>query len=161
MKKPKFTLTLKDKPMVELVKKTDQKTLAVWAIDCAMRVLPYFEEIYPKDGRPRQALETLLTWINTGVFKMAVIRKASLYSHAAAREVGEDNAARSVARACGQAVATAHVPLHSIGSALYAQQAIFRAKHSTEVDSAITKERNWQYKHLLNLRKKSQRQDSI
>ncbi|OGB63001.1 hypothetical protein A2X44_03250 [candidate division CPR3 bacterium GWF2_35_18] len=40
---------------------------------------------------------------------MAVIRKASLDSHAAARDVGEDNPARSSARSAGQAVATAHV----------------------------------------------------
>ena len=44
---------------------------------------------------------------------MAVIRKASLESHTAARDVGENNAARSAACAAGQAVATAHVPTHS------------------------------------------------
>ena len=43
---------------------------------------------------------------------MAVIRNASLTAHAAAREVGEDNAVRSVARAAGQALATCpHIPL--------------------------------------------------
>ena len=151
MEKSKFPITLKDKEMVELVRKTDQKTLAVWAIDCAERVLPYFEEKYPEDHRPRQALETLQTWINTGVFKMAVIRKASLDSHAAAREVGEDNAARSAARATGQAVATAHVPTHSIGAAIYAQQAIHRATNSSDADAAVAKERDWQYQHLLEL----------
>lgn len=128
MKKYKFSLTrYKDERIVELVRKTNHKTLAVWAIDCTERVQPYFEGIYPKDHRPRNAIETLQTWINTGVFKMAVIRKASLASHAAAREVGEDNAARSAARAAGQAVVTAHVPTHSMGSAIYALQAIYRA----------------------------------
>ena len=82
---------------------------------------------------------------------MAVIRKASLASHAAAREVGEDNAARSAARAAGQAVATAHVPTHSIGSAIYALQAIYRATDSSDTDAAIAKEREWQYQHLLEL----------
>ncbi len=152
MKKSKFSLTrYKDERIVELVRKTDHKTLAVWAIDCAERVLPYFEEKYPEDHRPRNAIETLQTWINTGVFKMAVIRKASLASHAAAREVGEDNAARSAARAAGQAVATAHVPTHSIGPAIYALQAIYRATDSSDVDAAIAKERAWQYQHLLEL----------
>jgi hypothetical protein len=152
MKKSKFRITLKDEEMVELVNKTDQKTLAVWAIDCAERVLPHFEEKFPDDHRPRQALETLQTWINTGVFKMAVIRKASLDSHAAAREVGADNAARSAARACGQAVATAHVPTHAIGAQLYAQQAILRAANPADADAAVAKERDWQYQHLLELR---------
>jgi hypothetical protein len=64
--------------------------MAVWAIDCLERVLPSFEERYPEDNRPHTAIETLQAWIHTGVFKMAVIRKASLDSHPAAREVGED-----------------------------------------------------------------------
>jgi hypothetical protein len=85
------------------------------------------------------------------VFKMADIRKASLSSHAAAREVGEDNAARSAARAAGQAVATAHVPTHSIGAAVYALQAIYRAADVSDAEAAVAKEREWQYQHLLKL----------
>jgi len=149
MERPKFSITHKDESMVELVRKTDHKTLAIWAIDCAERVMPYFEEKYPQDHRPRQSLETLQTWIETGVFQMAVIRKASLDAHAAAREVGEDSPARSAARAAGQAVATAHVPRHAYGPAIYAQQAIYRATNSMD---AVESERNWQYQHLLDLR---------
>ena len=151
MEKSKFSVTHKDESMVELMRKTDHKTLAVWAIDCVERVLPYFEEKYPEDHRPRKAIEALQAWINTGVFRMADIRKASLASHAAAREVGEDNAARSAARAAGQAVATAHVPTHSIGAANYALQAIHRATSSSDADVAVAKERDWQYQHLLEL----------
>src|SRR5215213_1413042 len=155
MGKSKFSITRKDEEMVELVSKTDHKALALWAIDCAERVLPYFEEKYPRDQRPRQAIETLKTWIATGVFKMAVIRKASLGSHAAAREVGEDCPARSAARAAGQAVATAHVPRHAYGSAVYAQQAIYRAAESAESDAAAASEWDWQYTHLLQLQEKT------
>jgi len=82
---------------------------------------------------------------------MAVIRKASLDSHAAAREVGEDNSACYAARAAGQAVATAHVPTHSVGAAIYALQAIFRASSSSDTDAAVAKESEWQYRHLLEL----------
>ena len=151
MEKSKFSITRKDEEMLELVSKTDHKTVALWAIDCAERVMPYFEEKYPQDHRPRQALETLKTWIETGVFQMESIRRASLASHAAAREVGEDTAARSTARAAGQAVATAHVPLHALGAANYALQAIHRATDSSDVDAAVAKERAWQLQHLLNL----------
>jgi hypothetical protein len=153
MKKSKFSINRKDKSMVELVSKTDHKTLAVWAMDCVERVLPYFEEENPEDHRPRQAVEALQTWINTGVFRMAVIRNAALTSHAAAREVGEDNAARSAARAAGQAVATAHVFTHSIGAANYALQAIHRATITSDAAAAVAKERDWQYQHLLELGK--------
>jgi hypothetical protein len=148
----KFSLTrCRDERIAEIVRKTDHKTLAIWAIDCAERVLSYFEEQYPEDNRPQNAIETLKAWLNTGVFKMAVIREASLAAHAAAREVGEDIAARSAARAAGQAVATAHVPTHAIGAANYALQAIYRATNSSEAGAAITRERNWQYQHLLEL----------
>jgi hypothetical protein len=152
MEKPKFSLAAyKDPATVELVSNTGHKTLAVWAIDCAERVMPYFEENNPQDRRPRQAIETLQRWIETGVFTMAVIRKASLDAHAAAREVGEDNPARSAAHAAGQAVATAHVPIHSLGAANYALQAIYRATKPAEVEAAIAKERVWQLQHLLKM----------
>ena len=152
-KKPPFTLTpyRNDERLIQLVEKTDQKTLALWAIDCAGRVLPYFEEKFPEDPRPRNAFETLQTWITTGAFSMAVIRKASLDAHAAAREVGGDNPARSAARSAGQAVATAHVPAHAIGAAIYALQAIHRATNASDADAALAKERDWQYEHLLYL----------
>lgn len=93
-KKSNFSLTRYKDEFAALIKDIDHKTLGVWARDCAERVLHYFEDEYPDDQRPRKALETLQAWIDTGEFKMAVIRGASLNSHAAAREVGEDNAAR-------------------------------------------------------------------
>ncbi len=150
--KSKFSLARKDESIAELVGKTDHKTLAVWAVDCVERVMPYFEEKYPEDHRPRKAIEALRKWIRTGIFRMADVRKAALDAHAAARGVGEDNAARSAARAAGQAVATAHVPAHSVGAANYSLQAIHRAANSSDVDAAIAKERDWQYRHLLELR---------
>jgi hypothetical protein len=151
--KSKFSITLKDESFVELVKKTDQKILAIWAVDCVERVMPYFEEKYPEDPRPRKAIEMLRKWIRTGIFKMADVRKAALDAHAAAREVGEDTAARSAARAAGHAAATAHVPTHSIGAANYALQAIHRAANSSDPDAAVAKERDWQYRHLIELSK--------
>jgi hypothetical protein len=150
--KPPFSLTQQDEALLRLVKETDQKLLAVWAIECAERVMPYFEENYPDDPRPRVALDTLRTWITTGVFRMAVIRGASLSAHAAARGVGEDNPARSAARAAGQAVATAHVPTHSLGAALYARQAVHRAADPSDAAAAVSREREWQYQWLLELR---------
>jgi hypothetical protein len=150
--KSKFSVTFKDELIAKLVRKTDHRTLAIWAVDCAERVMPYFEEKDPEDDRPRKAIETLQKWIDTGIFKMADIRKASLDAHAAAREVGEDSAARSAARAAGQAVATAHVPTHSIGAANYALQAIYRVATASAADAEVAKERKWQYQHLLELR---------
>jgi len=130
--------------------KSDQKILAVWAADCAEHVLPYFECNHPKDGRPRKAIEACRAWAATGVFRMADIRKASLAAHAAARGMREDAAACYAARAAGQAVATAHVPTHSIGAAAYAIKAA--VAYSNDANSII-KERNWQLQRLRNLRR--------
>jgi hypothetical protein len=149
--KLRFALNTKDTELAALVSRASHQTLAAWAIECASRVLPYFEAEHPTDPRPRHALETLQRWIDTGVFSMAVIRKASLDSHAAAREVGQDNAARSAARSAGQAVATAHVPTHSPGAAIYARQAVHRASDPDSAAAAVKHERDWQYQRLLDL----------
>lgn len=151
MKKSTFSMVQEAAAFKAQIGGVSQKALAGWAIACAERVLPYFEDRFPDDQRPRNALKTLQTWIDTGVFGMAVIRKASLDSHAAARDVGEDNAARSAARAAGQAVATAHVAAHSVGAAIYALQAICRAAGASEADDAVARERAWQMQRLHDL----------
>jgi hypothetical protein len=126
--------------------KSDHKILALWAADCAEHVLPCFEAKYPNDDRPRKAIDACRTWVATGEFKMATIRGVSLDSHAAAREA-QDYAARYAARSAGQAVATAHVPTHSFGAAVYAIKAA--AAYSGNLDNGIVKERNWQLQRLL------------
>ena len=154
MKKSKLAITnLREGKIAELAKKTSHKVLATWALDCAESVLPYFESKYPEDGRPRAAIETGRAWVKTGVFRMAVIRKAALDSHAAAREVKDDNVARSTARAAGQAVATAHVPAHALAAAAYAATVIRDATPLANAEAAVSKEREWQYQHLIKLGK--------
>ncbi|MEX1019576.1 MAG: putative immunity protein [Litorilinea sp.] len=150
--KSRFSLTYKDPELDALIENTPHKTLAIWSADCAERVLPWFEEQFPQDVRPRQALAVCRTWIATGVFRMADIRKASLDAHAAARAVGIDSPARSAARAAGQAVATAHVVTHAIGGSLYALQAVHRAANPEDADAAVAVERTWQTGHLRALR---------
>jgi len=149
-KKRKLAVDPRTGKIAELAKGIDHKTLATWGLDCAERVLPYFERSYPNDDRPETAIETGRTWVETGVFSMAVIRKASLDSHAAARAAHDDgnDAARSAARAAGHAVATAHVPTHALGAAAYAATAI---RDATGSDDAMQTEREWQYRHLLEL----------
>jgi len=125
--------------------KPDQKILALWAADCAEHVLPFFEEKYPNDDRPRKAIEECRKWAATGVFKMSVIRKASLDAHAAAK-IAEEDDAKYAAHAAGQAVGTAHVPTHSLGASLYGIRAA--AAHSGIVDDGLVYERNWQLELL-------------
>lgn len=153
MHKPLFSLNQSDGLIDELAASTAHQTLAVWGMECAARVLPYFEAAYPHDPRPRQALQTLQDWIDSGVFRMRVIRQAALAAHAAARQTGEDNPARSAARAAGQAVAAAHVAAHAIAAARYALQAIHRASTAEDAAAALAAERNWQRQRLIELRR--------
>lgn len=127
--------------------KQDQRSLATCAADCAERVLPFFEEAYPEDGRPRKAIEVCRIWVCTGVFKMSDIRGTSLAAHAAAREAKENKAACFAARAAGQAAATAHVAQHAFGAACYALKAFAAA--NTDIDGIKTvKEHSWQSRRL-------------
>jgi hypothetical protein len=127
--------------------KQDQRSMAAWAADCAERVLPFFENAYPEDDRPRKAIEACRLWVDTGVFKMADIRGASLAAHAAARGVKENGAAFFSAHAAGQAVATAHVPQHAFGGAYYALRAVVAAD-SAHAEVRAAEERNWQSRRL-------------
>ncbi len=147
----KFSLAAFKARLIEPTMFVDQATLARWAIECAERVLPFFKDQNPEDTRPRKALDTLQLWLDTGDFNMAVIRGASLASHAAARDVGKDNPARSAARAAGQAVATAHVSTHAMGAAMYALQAIFREVQPNEAEAAVEAELIWQLGRLQEL----------
>jgi hypothetical protein len=152
MKRRILAVSTMDEPIAELVRKTDHATVAIWAADCAERVLPYFEEKYPEDTRPRKAIEACREWARTGVFRMADVRRTALAAHAAAREAQEYDPARSAARAAGQAMATAHVPAHAIAAAIYAATAVRDAANPPDAGSATTREREWQYRHLLRLR---------
>ena len=127
------------KEITELTGKINQKILVIWATDCAEHVLSYFEEKYPKDNRPRKAIEAGRAWVY-GKISVGEARSAAFSAHAAARD-SEEGVARAVARATGHASATAHVAGHAVHAANYAA-------------TTNAKERAWQYKHLLDLAKK-------
>ena len=128
--------------------KPDQKVMALWAAECAERVLPYFEKKYPRDDRPGKAIDALREWIKTGEFHMKTIRGASLAAHAAAKGRKEQDAAFA-AHSAGQAVATAHVATHALGAALYGIRAV--AAHSGDTDDGMVTERSWQLERLRKL----------
>lgn len=127
--------------------KEDQRSLAIWAADCAERVLLFFEEAFPEGDRLRNAIETCRMWVRTGEFKMAVIREASLGAHAAACEAKDNDVACFAARAAGQAVATAHVAQHAYGGAYYALKAI-AASDPANAEENVSRECDWQSQHL-------------
>lgn len=113
--------------------------MATWALSCAERVLPLFEEKSPNDNGPRDAIKVGREWVETGIFKMSIIRQASLDAHASAKDAKDDNAACYAAHAAGQAVATAHVPQHAYGGEYYALKALV-ASNPNNQESVVAEE---------------------
>jgi len=100
----------------------DHRSLVLSAADCAERVLPCFEEKYPEDNRPRNALEAARAWAR-GEMALSEVRAAAFAAHAAARAAAAHAAACGAARAAGHAAATAHVATHAVHAATYATHA--------------------------------------
>src|SRR5881394_2649753 len=101
--------------------KAKHRLLAVWAADCAERVLSLFEEC-TADDRTRRAIETARAWAR-GEVSGGTAQKAAVRAHAAAREMTSKSAI-AAARAAGHAVATAHMADHSLGAVIYALKAL-------------------------------------
>nr|WP_218642551.1 hypothetical protein [Paenibacillus borealis] len=150
MRNVKFIDTDKGKTIGELQSVFEHKTLVLWAVDCAERVLPFFEERHPDDKRLREAIEAGRAWVR-GELTMSEARKAAFATHAAAREA-EGDAACAAARSAGQAAASAHVAGHAIHAATYAAKAITYGSYPADRNSNTAKEREWQLQHLLDLK---------
>ncbi len=148
MAKPRFVDHPLSVEIDKLARSREHRALALWAAECAERVLPLFERGFPEDPRPRTAILKLREWERTGTFHMDEVRAASLNAHAAARLAPEGSAARFAARACGQAMATVHVKTHSIAAAWYAAKAIW-AEGGDAND--IRSEREWQLLRLTDI----------
>jgi hypothetical protein len=97
----------------------DHSSLALWAADCAWRVLPYFEGEHPGDDRPRRAIEAGRAW--------------------ARGEVGAADHAAAIA---------AHMAAHARHAAGYAARAVAYAADPDAPDDALAGERDLQYRRL-------------
>ncbi len=118
--------------------KENHRKLVRWARECAQHVLSVTNQKINK--RVLYALDVAKEWVNGNV-QTRVAMKASLEAHEVARQ-SEDPISKAVARAVGQAVATAHMADHSLGGAFYALKAVKLAKKNVE------KERDWQTNKL-------------
>ena len=54
----------------------------LWATECAEHVLPYFEEDYPEDARPRKAIEAGRAWVRDEI-ATSKARATAFAAHAA------------------------------------------------------------------------------
>lgn len=104
----------------QTLSEADRRAVAVWAADCAERVLPIFEAEAPGDIRPSQSVMRTRAYARGELDVAEEIRRRSLGSDAA-RAVSAPAAA--AARAAGQAASIPHMGAHALGAAAYAAKA--------------------------------------
>jgi hypothetical protein len=93
----------------------DLRPVALWAADCAERVLPLYEGAAPGDHRPRDAIEGARIFGN-GHRRDQRMRTLAFAALAASGEI-DDPGAKSAARAAQMAVAVAYTHLDLTGTA--------------------------------------------
>lgn len=122
----------------------DRRVVAVWAADCAERVLGLFEAEAPNDDRPRESIARTRAYARGELDVAEEIRRR--FEHGgAAREV-DAPAAAAAARAAGQAAAVSHMGAHALGAAAYAAKAAGLA--APERGDAVADEIRWQLDQL-------------
>ena len=131
-------------PSPQTLSEADRRIVAIWAADCADRVLGLFESEAPVDARPRQAIAGLRAFAR-GELRVWPTRSLAGHAQAAAREIIARPAAVAAARAAGQAAATAHMGAHALGAAAYAAKAAGLA--NPDHPDAVVEEIRWQMGH--------------
>lgn len=121
----------------------ERRIVAVWAADCAERVLDLFEVEAPDDRRPREAIARARAF-GRGELDVAEQIRRRFAGGGAARGVGP--VAAAAARAAGQASAVPHMGAHALGAAAYAAKAVGMA--SPERADATSEEIAWQLGQL-------------
>ena len=116
----------------------DRQKLIRWAVACVERLLPLFAAACPEDTRLSDALDGARQF-SAGRLNVGPMRKLAFGCHAAARDASSA-AAAAVARACGQAVAVAHMAGHSREIARYTCKAL--------AGENLARELEWQRTHL-------------
>jgi hypothetical protein len=113
--------------------------LALWAAECAERVLGLFEKQQPHDDQPRKAIEAARVWAR-GEINCTPARAAAVAAHAAAR-AAKDPAAIAAARVCGHTAAIAHSARHAGGIPLYTFKALTAAAGPVAAAKEIAKQK--------------------
>lgn len=123
----------------QTLSQADRRIVALWAADCAERVLGLFEAESPGDTRPRDAIARTRAFARGELDVAGEIRRRFV-GHGAAREVSAPAAA--AARAAGQAAAVPHMGAHALGAAAYAAKAAALA--APDRPEAVSEEVRWQ-----------------
>lgn len=123
----------------QTLSEVERRIVAVWAADCAERVIGVFEAEAPWDPRPRGAIARARAF-GRGELNVSEEIRRRFAGAAAARAVSSPAAA--AARAAGQAAAVPHMGAHALGAAAYAAKAVGLA--APERPEAVDEEIDWQ-----------------
>lgn len=124
----------------QTLSEAERRIVAVWAADCAERVLGLFEAEAPGDTRPRDAIARTRAF-GRGRLDIAGEIRRRFVGGDAARAVSSPTAA-AAARAAGQAAAIPHMGAHALGAAAYAAKAVGLA--APDRRDAVRREIDWQ-----------------
>ena len=124
----------------QTLSEAERRIVAVWAADCAERVLRLFEAEARGDTRPRDAIARTRAF-GRGELDVAEEIRRRFAGGAAATQVSTA-AAAAAARAAGQAAAIPHMGAHALGAPAYAAKAAgLSAPNRPE---AVSEEIHWQ-----------------
>lgn len=123
----------------QTLSETDRRTVALWAADCAERVLPLFEAGAPSDARPADAIARARAFGRGELDAAGQIRQRFIAGRAASAVASP--AAIAAARSAAQASGVAHMGAHALGAAAYAAKAAGLAAGD---DGGIDAEISWQ-----------------
>jgi len=128
----------------QALSEAERRIAALWAADCAERVLPLFEAEAPNDDRPRDGIERARAF-GRGELDTAEQIRDRFVAGRAAQSVKRP-AAVAAARAAGQASGVAHEGARAPRAAAEASQTVSRAPADPE--AARREEVRWQLTQL-------------
>jgi hypothetical protein len=128
----------------QTLSEAERRIVAVWAADCAERVLGLFEAEAPGDSRPRDAIARTRAFAR-GELRVAEEVRRRFTGADGARAVSRPEAV-AAARAAGQAAAIPHMGAHALGAAAYAAKAGGLA--APDRPDALSDEIRWQLSNM-------------
>ncbi len=128
----------------QALSEADRRLVALWAADCAERVVGLFEAEAPTDDRVRDGIARARAFGRGELTAAVEIRRRFVAGRAAQSVKGP--AAVAAARAAGQASGVAHMGAHALGAAAYAAKAVGLA--APDRADARDDEVRWQFEHM-------------
>lgn len=128
----------------QALSEADRRIVALWAADCAERVLPLFVAEAPDDDRPTDAIARARAFGRGELDAAGQIRVRFVAGRAAKAVTGQ--ATIAAARSAAQASGVCHMGAHALGAAAYAAKAAGLA--APDAEGAMDAELRWQLDHM-------------